>query len=57
MFQETNIVLKVTNFSWRMFKCKEAMCYRSFPGGTVVEETQKTQETQVRFLGGEGPLE
>ena len=37
MFQETNIVLKVTNFSWRMFKCKEAMCYRSFPGGTVVK--------------------
>ena len=37
LFQETNVVLKVTNFSWRMFKCKEAMCYRRFPGGTVVK--------------------
>ena len=37
LFQENNIVLKVTNFSWRMFKYKEAMCYRSFPGGTVVK--------------------
>ena len=30
---------------------------RGFPGGSVVKNPAATQESQVQFLGWEGPLE
>ena len=41
----------------RIFKCQFSECFRGFPGGSAVKRLLAMQETRVRFLGREDPLD